>query len=97
MQDVMAMRINPTGELPEPMDPASGAKYLDEKDGIDATQYETPRQEGQPVSVQLNGTFLVDRDGIVRWSFLEAMEGPGGFGGFPETRQFLAAASSLAS
>jgi peroxiredoxin len=94
--DIMSLRVNPTGELPEPMDPISAGKYLNEKDGVDASRYAMP-DDGKPPSVQTTGTFLVDRDGIVRWTFLEAAGGPGDFGGFPETRQFLAAATSLAA
>ena len=94
--DMMAMRVNPTGELPEPMDPVSATNYLNEKDGVDASLYAMP-DNGGPPSLQTIGTFLVDRDGIVRWTFLEAAGGPGDMGGFPETRQFLAAASSLAA
>jgi peroxiredoxin len=97
MNDVMALRIRPTDDLPEPMNPMAAREYLDAKDGFDPKLYEAPQPEGEPYMVQLTGTFLVDRNGIVRWSFQEVTEGPGGFGGFPETRQFLAAAAALAS
>ena len=99
MADIMAMRINPTGELPEPMDPVTGGNYLDDldtKSGLDVRAFAKPEQPGPP-RVQLTGTFLVDRDGIVRWTFLEAAGGPNEFGRFPETREVMAAASSLAS
>jgi peroxiredoxin len=97
LEDVLALRINPTGELPKPMNPVEASDYLDAKDGVDAKLYQAPQSEGEPFVLQLTGTFLVDRNGIVRWSFQEMAEGPGGFGGFPETRQFLAAAAALAA
>ena len=97
MAGIMAMRINPTGELPEPMNPISGGQYLDAKDGYEAPPQPEP-VEGQaaPTRIQLTGTFLVDREGIVRWTFVEATTGPNDFGRFPESRDVLAAASSLA-
>ena len=96
MADVMAMRLNPTGELPEAMDPVSASQYLNQKDGFDSEAYDD-REVGTSPSAQLTGTFLVDRDGIVRWTFSEAAGGPNGFGRFPETREFLAMASALAA
>jgi peroxiredoxin len=97
MNDMTALRIRPTDELPEPMNLIAAGNYLNARDAIDTSRFATPRVEGAPFRIQLSGSFLVDRDGIVRWSFLEAEEGPGAFGGFPESRQCLAAAAALAS
>ena len=96
--DIMAMRINPTGELPEPMDPISASKYLDTKDGFEPEP--EPAQSDEQASnagPQFVGSFLVDRDGIVRWTFLEAAGGPSGFGRHPETKEIFSAVSSLAA
>jgi peroxiredoxin len=96
--DIMAMRINPTGELPEPMDPISAAKYLDAKDGFEPEPEPAQTDEqGPPAGPQFVGSFLVDRDGIVRWTFLEAASGPNGFGRHPETKEIFSAVSSLAA
>ena len=45
---------------------------------------------------QFTGQFLVDRDGIVRWSNIEcAQEGPAGIDKFPTDEELLAAARAL--
>jgi peroxiredoxin len=96
--DIMAMRINPTGELPEPMDPISASKYLDAKDGFEPEP--EPASAEEPASSagpQLVGSFLLDRNGIVRWTFVEAAVGPNAFGNHPETKEIFAAISSLAA
>jgi peroxiredoxin len=91
--DVKELRLNPTGELPEPMDPSSADEYLNAKDRFEPLPEEGERAE--PAGVQLIGTFLVDRDGIVRWTFLEAANDPNDFGRFPEKREILAAVNSF--
>jgi peroxiredoxin len=97
MGDVMAMRINPAGELPEPMNPIAGGDYLNAKDKFELPARSEPT-EGQTATprIQLVGTFLVDREGIVRWTFIEGAGGPSDFGRHPESEEVLAAASSLA-
>ena len=93
--DIMAMRINPTGELPEPMDPISASKFLDAKDGIVLPDSAPPDEQASNAGPQFIGSFLVDREGIVRWSFLEAESGPSGFGRHPEAKEIFSAVSSL--
>ena len=44
---------------------------------------------------QLVGAFLLDRDGIVRWTFIEAERGPEGLASFPKTEEFLKAANTV--
>ena len=96
--DILAMRINPTGELPEPMDPISAAKYLDAKDGFEPQPEPAPADEEEAsAGPQIVGSFLLDREGIVRWTFIEAAEGPSGFGGHPEIKEIFAAVSKLAA
>jgi hypothetical protein len=47
---------------------------------------------------QLEGQFLIDRDGIIRWVNLEcAREGPAGLGKFPAYDELLAAAQIAAA
>jgi peroxiredoxin len=97
LADIMAMRINPTGELPEPMDPISASKYLDAKDNIVLPESAPPDAQASIGGPQFIGSFLVDRQGIVRWTFLEAESGPSGFGRHPGTKEIFSAVSSLAA
>jgi hypothetical protein len=45
---------------------------------------------------QLVGEFLLDRDGIVRWSFTEVPEGGRYMFGVPTPQELMSAASQLA-
>ncbi len=63
-------------------------------DGFEVTESETA--ESQRHQVQFIGQFLVDRDGIVRWSNIEcAQEGLAGIDKFPTDEELLAAARAL--
>jgi hypothetical protein len=72
MDVVKTMRVDRPGELPEPMDPATAADLLNEKDGYELT--EADQQVRIPGHMQLVGHFLLDREGVVRWSFTEVEE-----------------------
>ena len=69
MSDVMAMRVDVPGELPEPMDPIAAVESLNKKDGYEIT--EADQQMMATGQGQLVGQFLLDREGIVRWTFTE--------------------------
>jgi peroxiredoxin len=73
MNVVATMRVDLPGELPAPMPPDAAGQFLNEKDGYALTEADL-RMEAAG-KAQLVGEFLVDRDGIVRWSFTEADEG----------------------
>jgi hypothetical protein len=63
-------------------------------DGFEVTEGENA--EFQRHQVQFTGQFLVDRDGIVRWSNIEcAQEGLAGMDKFPTDEELLAAARAL--
>jgi AhpC/TSA family len=69
-----ATRINPTGELPEAMPIPSAMKRLDEMDGLP----ELPEAKAvmdaflrRDYAMHV-GHFLVDRSGIVRWTWVES-------------------------
>ena len=95
VQAFMASKINPTGELPEPMNVMEAVHKLDESDGHTNTETDDRDNEKQPT--QLKGQFLLDRDGIVRWANIEcAQEGIPGFGKFPTEADLMAAVRSLA-
>ncbi len=61
------MRVDIPGELPGPMDPIAASEILDKKDNYELT--EADEQMMATGHGQLVGQFLLDRQGIVRWSF----------------------------
>jgi hypothetical protein len=63
-------------------------------DGFEVTESE--KAEFQRHQIQFTGQFLVDQDGIVRWSNVEcAQEGLAGIDKFPTDEELLAAARAL--
>jgi peroxiredoxin len=91
--DAMAMRMNLPGELPEPMDPMTASEILNRKDG-----YEITEDDERMIAVgqgQLFGQFLLDRDGVVRWSFTEVPEGGRRMFGRPSHEELMSAASQV--
>jgi peroxiredoxin len=93
MAAIGAARINPTGELPEPMNPFEANTVLNAKDGFELTEADHAIVQVNPA--QLAGHFLIDRDGIVRWTSIEAAEGLNELSRFPTPAELLAAARSL--
>lgn len=93
MAQFEAARVNPTGELPEPLQPMASNPVLNAKDGfeLDAVDQAIFAEHG----TQLGGHFLVDAAGIVRWSQIEALDGPNSLCLFPNAAQIIAAAGSL--
>jgi hypothetical protein len=91
MQMMEQTYINPTGELPAPLPVAAAAAALSALDGYQIT----PTDEREQVtSNQLKGQFLIDRDGIVRWSHIECgKEGLSGIGKSASHEELLGAAS----
>ena len=87
-------RINPTGELTEPLPIPAAAQALDKLEGFTPT--ETDRKESERHLTQLKGQFLIDRDGIVRWANVElASEGLAGLGKFPTEQELVEAVRVL--
>jgi peroxiredoxin len=86
-------RINPTGELPEAMQPMQANPALNAKDGFEPN--ETDQAIFASHGTQLVGHFLVDGAGTVRWADIEAIEGPEGLCSYPNAAQILAAAERL--
>lgn len=93
LEAIQSQRINPTGELPEPLSPFAANDALNQLDAFEATA--TDRDDMERKGTQLIGQFLIDRDGIVRWVSIEAAEGLAELGKFPSSEQFLDAARSL--
>jgi peroxiredoxin len=94
MQMVMSVRINPTGELPSPLPVPEAAAALSALDGYQKTP--TDQRESETTFTQLRGQFLIDRDGIVRWTHIECdKEGLSGLGKIPSQDELIAAATSV--
>jgi peroxiredoxin len=88
-----AARINPTGELPAPMHPMEANSVLNVKDGFVLTQVD--EEVFNVHGTQLGGHFLIDRDGIVRWTAIEAERGVADLARFPGPAEILTAARTL--
>ena len=91
--DLMSLRVNPTGELPEALPPPEAAAELNRREGFQLTPVD--EQIAAANGGQLDGFFLLDRDGIVRWTHIEAGERMADLGKFPTEADILAAARSL--
>jgi hypothetical protein len=92
---VEQLRINPTGELPEPMAPPDAAAALDKLDGYQRTAAD--QSDAASKFTQMKGQFLIDRHGIVRWANIEcAKEGLAGIGKFPTQDELITAARIVA-
>ena len=95
MAAVSAVRINPTGDLPEPMSPSDASAALDQAEGYQRTEADLRDIERQWPLVKAQ--FLVDREGIVRWANVECeADGFAGIGKFPADEEILAAVRSVA-
>jgi peroxiredoxin len=93
LQAMETTRINPTGELSEPLPVAEAAAALAKLDGYVETATDQVDMDRQ--WPQLKGQFLVDRDGIIRWANIECSEGLTGVGKFPSIDEIVAVARAL--
>lgn len=93
MDELRAVRINPTDELADPKDPFEAASVLNQKDGFQVT--EVDQQVAAAHGTQLAGHFLIGRDGVVHWTHVEAWERMTDLAKFPSAAEFLAAARAL--
>jgi peroxiredoxin len=94
LETAMSMRVDVPGELPEPMNPMAASEFLDRKDGYEIT--EADQQMMATGHGQLLGQFLLDRQGIVRWSFTEFPEGGRYMFGAPNPKELMSAVSQVA-
>lgn len=95
MAQFMAARINPTGEMPEPVQPMEANVVLNAKDGFEMDEADHAILANHPT--QLVGHFLVDADGVVGWVQIEARDDPNNLSIFPTPAELIAAAGSLAN
>lgn len=82
---------DPTGEFSDLAPIPETVAKLNKKD-----QYEPEAGEVEidisPAGIMLEGRFMIDRDGIVRWIHVEAREGPQNFAEVPSPREVFEAA-----
>lgn len=90
----MSMKINLTGELAEPLDPIAAADALNKMDGYEITNSDQRMMAAG--AGQLVGEFLLDREGVIRWSFTEVPEGGKNLFGAPSPQDLMSAASLVA-
>ena len=93
IKDAKSMRVNLPEDMPEPMDPFAALEYLNKKDAYDIT--EVDQQMMAAGMGQLIGQFLLDRDGVVRWTFTEVIEGGRYLFGAPTAEEVMSAASRI--
>ena len=87
-------RVDPTGELPAPLPVREASAALSRLESFEPTP--TDRQDAARAYLQLDGQFLMDREGIIRWTNIEcAREGLAGLGKFPTDEELLAAVRAL--
>lgn len=90
----LAARVNPKGLLPEPMEISAAGTFLDKQEGFQPTAVD--QQIMAAHGSQLTGFFLIDRDGTIRWSHVEAPNRPDELASFPSDDEILGAARALA-
>ncbi|OWV64656.1 peroxiredoxin [Rhizobium sp. R339] len=93
MAQFQAARINPTGELPEPVQPMEANTVLNAKDRFELD--ETDMAIFANHASQLVGHFLVDANGTIAWTQIEALDGPNSLCIFPNAAEIIAAADDL--
>jgi peroxiredoxin len=96
LEQMQTTRVNPTGELPEPLPISEAAKVLQGLDGY----VNTPTDQGDVERQwpQLKALFMIDRHGIVRWVDIEcSAEGLAGIGKLPSENVILDAARACAA
>lgn len=92
-EQVNSVRVNPGGVFPEPVLATEASELLNRADNFPWTD-----EDGQMAErhwTQLDGLFLIDRGGTVRWRYLEAFEDPMELGTFPGEEELLAAVREL--
>jgi peroxiredoxin len=93
VEEFLSHRINPTGEMEVAVNPLESNDVLNARDGFRLT--EADEQVRARHGTQLVGMFLIDREGIVRWRFVEAEATPADIGRLPTPQQIVDAAAAL--
>ena len=96
MRAVETVKINPYGDLPEPLPAVLAGEELNRMDCFQPTGIDM--REAESTFTQMKGQFLIDRDGVIRWANIECgKEGLSGLGKFPTPEELLSAARSMAA
>jgi peroxiredoxin len=93
MGQLLAAKINPTGELPAPQNPFAAMETLNKKDGFELTEIDG--QIAHAHGTQMTGHFLIDREGIIQWEHIECAERLEDLSRFPSDDEILRAARGL--
>ena len=94
LQAMDTVRVDPTGELPEPVALSAITDTMNRLDGFELN--DADRHDMQAEFPQLTGQFLVDSGGVVRWANIEcSTDGLAGVGKFPSDEELVAAAKML--
>jgi peroxiredoxin len=96
-QQLRNVRVDPFNELPEPVPIIEANDVLDRLDGFELTETDRRDRARQFYdSLQLCAQYMVDRDGVVRWRYVEGETGGlEAAGRFPSDEEVLAAAWSF--
>jgi hypothetical protein len=94
LQALGEIKVNPFGDLPEPMPIQALAEKLTIEDGYTGTPNDRADIDRQ--WPQLKALYMIDRDGIVRWVDIECQkEGLAGLGKLPSEEVILEAARAM--
>jgi peroxiredoxin len=91
MAQLLAARVNPTGEMPEPTNPIEANAVLNRRDGFELTDVD--RAVFAAHGLQLAGHFLIDREGLIRWTHVEGQRRPDDIVSFPGVEDLVSAAA----
>ena len=94
MHELGAARINPTGQLPAALPPIAAVEALNANGKFEVTAADEAIIARH--ALQIAGHFLVDRDGVVRGTHLEAPPDPNAIAAFPTPGELPDAARGLA-
>ncbi len=93
MAEISQVAVNPTGELPKPTPIFEAMESLNVKDGFEVT--EADQRIIAAHGLQGVGHFLIDREGVVRWTHLEGAGRIEDIVKFPGDAEILEAARAL--
>ena len=91
---VSSKLVNPSGELLEALPLWEATKALGRLDGFKPT--DTDRDDGKRTWDQSVGEFLIDRDGVVQWLYMEGRTAADYMARFPPEEELLSTAHALA-
>jgi len=93
MEAIGQLRVNPNGELPEPLPVQEAAMKIGQMDGYAPTPVDEADMGKQ--WPQMKAQYLIDPDGVIRWANIECADGMENIGRFPTEEEILAAVRSL--